>query len=67
MKKLILALPIFIAGMYVTAFGVFTVSIAHMFWTGIALTVLGVLTLSMLLLLIAEHRIEKRYYERTRR
>ena len=63
MKKLILALLIFVAGMYVTAFGIFTISIAHMLWTGISLVVLGVLTLSMLLILLWERRIEKRYYE----
>ena len=63
MKKFILALLIFVAGMYVTAFGLFTVSIAHMFWTGIALVVLGVLTLSMLCVLLWERRAEKRYYE----
>ena len=63
MKKLILALLVFVAGMYVTAFGVFTISIAHMFWTGISLVVLGVLTLSMLLILLWERRVEKRYYE----
>lgn len=64
MKKLILALLVFVAGMYVTAFGLFTLSIAHMFWTGVALTVLGILTLSMLLLLLWEDRTEKRYYDR---
>ena len=64
MKKLILALLIFVAGLYVTAFGVFTISIVHMFWTGVALIVLGVLTLSMLLLLLWERHTEKRYYER---
>lgn len=63
MKKSILALLIFVAGMYVTAFGLFTISIAHMFWTGIALVVLGVLTLSMLCILLWERRAEKRYYE----
>jgi membrane protein implicated in regulation of membrane protease activity len=64
MKKLILALLVFVAGMYVTAFGLFTLSIAHMFWTGVALTVLGILTLSMLLILLWEDRTEKRYYDR---
>jgi membrane protein implicated in regulation of membrane protease activity len=64
MKKLILALLVFVAGMYVTAFGLFTLSIAHMFWTGVALTVLGILTLSMLLILLWDDRTEKRYYDR---
>lgn len=64
MKKLILALLVFVAGMYVTAFGLFTLSIAHMFWTGVALVVLGILTLSMLLILLWEDRTEKRYYDR---
>lgn len=63
MKKIILALVIFVAGMYVTAFGVYTISILHMLWIGISLVVLGVLTLSMLLLLLWESRTEKRYYE----
>ena len=58
-KNLAFALMLLFAGLYVIGFGIFTVSYIHMLWTGIALTGLGVASVSLALLVICERHIER--------
>jgi hypothetical protein len=58
-KNLVFALILLFAGLYVIGFGIFTVSYIHMLWTGIALTGLGVASVSLALLVICERHIER--------
>lgn len=58
-KSLIFALMLLFAGLYVVGFGIFTVSYIHMLWTGMVLTVLGILSVSLAVLVITERHIER--------
>jgi hypothetical protein len=58
-KNLAFALMLLFAGLYVVGFGIFTVSYIHMLWTGMALTGLGVASVSLALLVITERHVQK--------
>lgn len=62
-KDLIFSLVLLFCGLYVLGFGIFTISYMHMLWTGLALTTLGILSVSLALLVITEQHIEKKLWK----
>jgi hypothetical protein len=60
MKKFMLILVLMIAGLYILGFGIYTVSITHMFLNGLALICLGALTFCLSVVLTSEFFSERR-------
>jgi hypothetical protein len=60
MKKFMLILVLMIAGLYILGFGIYTVSITHMFLNGLALICLGTLTFCFSVVLTSEFFSERR-------
>ena len=58
-KGLVFALVLLFAGLYVIGFGIFTISYIHMLFTGIALAILGILSVSLALVVITDRHIQR--------
>jgi hypothetical protein len=60
MKRFMLILALMIAGLYILGFGIYTVSITHMFWNGLALICLGTLIFCLSVVLTSDFFSERR-------
>ena len=60
MKRFMLILALMISGLYILGFGIYTVSITHMFLNGLALICLGALTFCFSVVLTLEYFSERR-------
>jgi len=60
MKRFMLILALMISGLYILGFGIYTVSITHLFLNGLALICLGALIFCFSVVLTSEYFSERR-------
>jgi hypothetical protein len=55
-KEFVLLLTLLFGGLYVISFGVFTLSIVHMFWNGVVLIGFGTLVTTFCMVVFVDYK-----------